>query len=364
MSIRFKDISSQITGTQATFSVGPAFYNLTSTLIIWNDKPLTQAVDYNENSDKQHVTLVGNGVAIGQSSNLPQPGDKLVIYYDDPSYTPLSSNFDVGTLKSDYLFGIDLKDAIGRILQDSTLANKLSIGIARMQRELLDFSLTPQVIKSTYVNGQQDASGNWIVMPDTVAQAQANLFEDPYDYDVNDYINWGFLVVRRKPIISVERIRLIYPTGQEIIQYPPEWIKIYHKFGQIQIVPMAGSFNQYPLIGQGAMYLPLMSGFLTKSVPSLIHVDYTAGLSVLPDDLKDAVYKLGAIEVLKFAGQAKAPGVASVSTSADGLSESTTLTQSANSQLFGALIKQLEDDVKKFIVDFKENQKGIDFRVA
>ena len=52
------------------------------------------------------------------------------------------------------------------------------------------------------------------------------------------------------------------------------------------------------------------TGFLTKNVPQLIHVDYTTGLTEIPDDLKDCVYKLGAIESLKLAGGGKMPGVA------------------------------------------------------
>ncbi len=354
MAIRFKDLTPQITGANTVFTIAPAAYDAGSTILLFNSGALTRVVDYTEDVGRQLITL----------NFTPTLTDKLTVYYDDPAISALPSGFQVSVLKSDYLFGLDLKDQFGNIMSDVTLGNKLSIGLARMERELRDFNLLPKVIKSSAVKGVLDSQGNYAVQPEPALEAAADIFEDPYDYDVKDYINWGYLALRRKPVVSIERIRLIYPTGQTIITYPNEWIKTYHKFGQVQIVPMAGSFNQYPLIGQGGMYLPLLSGFLTTNVPQLIHVDYTAGLTSIPDDLKDAIYKLGSIEILKQAGHGKAPGVASISTGVDGLSESTTLTQSGQTQMFGALIKNYEDDVKTFIKDFYQHQKGIDFRVA
>jgi hypothetical protein len=356
MAIRFRDLTAQIDGIRTDFSVSPTVYDVGSTIPVFNGETLTRTVDYNEDPNRQTIHLLFT----------PGLSDKLVVYFDDPRISPVPSSFDVPTLKAGYLFGLDLKDQFGNVMPDTTLGQKLTIGVARMEREMRDFSMTPKVIKSNIVNGVRDAGGGWAIEPEPAAQSAADMFEPPYDYDVIDYLNWGFLPLRRKPVISVERVRLIYPTGQTIITYPPEWIKLFPKFGQIQIVPMAGSFKQYPLIGQGAMYLPLMSGFMTKNVPQLIHVDYTTGLESgkIPDDMKDATYKLAAVEVLKLAGQGKAPGVAALSTSADGLSESTTLTQSGQTQLYGAIIKQYEDDVKMFLVDFMEHQKGIEFRVA
>jgi hypothetical protein len=309
-------------------------------MLVLNGAVQRPTVDYDENSDQQTLT----------TEFTPLLTDKLSVYYEEVVIVALPSGFTTAMLQSDYLFGLDLKDQIGRTLPDQVLANKITIAITRLQRELKDFSIIPQTVGAP---GPCDSPAPTF-----------DITEDPYDYDLNDYMNWGFLVLRRKPVISVQRIRLIYPTGQNIITYPSNWIKIYHKFGQIQIVPMAGSFSQYPLIGQGAMYLPLMSGFLTKSIPQLIYVDYTAGLAAVPADMTDAIYKMAAIDILRNAGQSKAPGVASLSTSADGLSENTTLTQSANTTLYGAQIKEYQADVKQFIVDFLENQKGIDFRVA
>ncbi len=354
MAQRTKDLTPQIgAGPTSVFTVSPASYDTGSTLLVKNGTVIENIpANYAENANRQTITLVVPAIST----------DKLWVYYEDPAISPLPASLQVSVLKSDYLFGMDLKDQFGNVMSDVTLGNKLSIGTARMERELKDFSLLPKVIKSSIVNGIQRADGSYAVDPDPVAQAAADIIEDPYDYDVKDYVQWGFIILRRKPVISVERIRLIYPTGQVILTYPNEWIKLYAKFGQIQVVPMAGATQ--PLIGQGSMYLPLMSGSLQSNVPQLIHVDYTAGLVSIPDDLKDAIYKLGAVEVLKVSGQGKAPGIASMSTGADGLSESTTLTQSANSQMFGPLIKQYEDDVKAFVKSYTETNRGIDFRVA
>jgi hypothetical protein len=349
MALRKVDLTPLIDGVRTAFTIAPAFFDPTTTLVLRNGSSL--AGFYTEGVDRQTLAL----------ASAPITTDTLVCYYNDDLFAPLPGDFDVAKLKSDYLFGLSLKDSNGNAMSDTTLGNKLSIGIARAQRELKDFSITPQVIKSTIVKGVQRADGSWAVLPEQAAIDVADVFEDPYDYDLNDYLKWGFLLLRRKPVISIERIRLIYPTGQNIIQYPQEWIKLYAKFGQVQIVPSTGTF---PSIGLGGMYLPLMSGFLMNNIPQLIHVDYTAGIAIIPDDMRDALYKYGAVEVLKTAGQAMAPGVASLSTGADGLSESTTLTQSANSQMFGPLIKQYEEDAKAFFKSYSETNRSIDFRVA
>lgn len=353
MAIRFKDLTSQIDGVNQIFTIAPDSFDLESTVLMYNGNSVTPVIDFTEDPARNKIT----------TTFIPQPNDKLVLYYSDPSISPVPDGIEVVTLKSDYLFGFDLKNQFNCIISDVTLGNKLSIAVARFEREMKDFNLTPKVIKSTAVNGILGDNGAFVTPPEPELAALADIIEDPYDYDVSDYMNWGYMRVRRKPIVTVERIRLIYPTGQTIIDYPHEWIKTNRKFAQIQIVPMAGSFKSFPLIGQGAMYLPLLSGFLTKNVPHLIHVDYTAGLTEIPDDLKDCLYKLGAIEVLKLAGGGKMPGVASLSTSADGLSETTTLTQSQTTQLYGSLIKQYEDDVKLFLKDYRVFQKGIDFAV-
>jgi len=341
-----EDLTSQVDGVNTTFVLAEEYEANTPQLFL-GGQCLRKDSDYVE-QPTTHSFLF---------NFVPTAGDALVCYYLTKfSVLQGSSGFDVLTMRQAYLFGLNLKDRAGNPITDQVLQQKLSLAISYFQREF-DIFITPTVIKSNAI------LGTTLELPEPLPY---DIIEPPYDYDVHDYMNWGYMRLRKIPVISIERVRLIYPTGQTIITYPNEWLKLYPKFGQLQIVPMAGSFKQYPLIGQGAMYLPLLSGFLTKNIPSLIHIDYTCGFKQgeIPLDFADIIYKKASIEILRIAGQAQMPGVASVSTGADGLSESTTLTQSAQTTLFQSYINEYKKDIEDFVNDFRETQKGINFVVS
>jgi hypothetical protein len=338
------DFTSIIDNTRILFTLPEPFETGTA-IVTLNDAVMRLGVDYTELPNTNQI----------QMAVAPTVGNTLVVFYFQRNAIRGVTSFTTAMLKTDYLFGLSLRDRAGNPITTLTMQNKIDISIAYFQRDF-DIFMLPTVIKSNAILGTTG------MPPENVYY---DLIEPPYDYNLNDYLNWGYLRVRRRPIISVERIRLIYPTGQEIITYPMSWLKIYPKFGQIQIVPLAGSFRQYPLLGQGAMYLPLLSGFLTKSVPSLIHVDYSCGFPVgqIPPDFADIVYKKAAIEVLRISGMAQFPGVASLTTGADGLSETTQLTQTGQTQLFGSYIDAYQKDIDAFLNDFRETEKGITFEV-
>jgi hypothetical protein len=147
--------------------------------------------------------------------------------------------------------------------------------------------------------------------------------DELHDYNVGDYIRFAFMQLYEWPVRSIERVAAIYPTGQQAMVFPPEWIKLNKEHGQFTMVPTQGSLSQV-MIGQGGSYLPLIYNGLS-SLPHLFHIDYTAGFdpNEIPWDVMDCIFKLAAVQTLTIAADTiYPPGLTSLSTGVDGLSQS------------------------------------------
>jgi len=146
--------------------------------------------------------------------------------------------------------------------------------------------------------------------------------DEKHDYYVNDYQLFAWIQLFEYPVISVNKIGVIYPTGQEVFNFPLEWVKLMEQHGQVQLVPTNGTLSQV-ILGRGGSYLPLIYqniGYL----PQLFHIDYTVGFAKdkYPMDILDAICKLATIEVLSIVGDSIfPPGVTSISAGIDGLSQ-------------------------------------------
>jgi hypothetical protein len=142
---------------------------------------------------------------------------------------------------------------------------------------------------------------------------------DPgYDYEPEFFHSpgWGFLKVRHKPLISVSRVRINFPsaTNSAFYDIPADWLRLDKKYGILQFVPTSGAGGT-PL---NAFMMSVLG--MGRSVPFSIAVTYTAGLANPAADypeLLDAVLKKATLKVLedRFFPQ-------SGSISADGLSQS------------------------------------------
>lgn len=147
---------------------------------------------------------------------------------------------------------------------------------------------------------------------------------DPaYDYDPGFFQGekWGFLVMRQKPLVSVGRVRFVYPAPTiGFYEIPGDWLRMDRKYGHIRFVPASSPFVA-PL---NAFILQALGG--GRTIPFAIEVDYVAGIENAAQtypDLIDAVKKLAVLKIIedKFLPQ-------SGSISGDGLSQSVSIDMS------------------------------------
>ncbi len=142
---------------------------------------------------------------------------------------------------------------------------------------------------------------------------------------------WGMLKLRHTPVQDVEWMRVSYPKQTDVAyEYPKQWLRIYYKYGHLQIVPdgLGAFFSQTAY----SMMMLMMSG----SVPLMFHIRYTAGLNDAQKnwpDLIDAINKLAVIKMVedKFFPQ-------SGSISADGLSQSVSVDTAKYKGMIDAIV--------------------------
>lgn len=240
----------------------------------------------------------------------------------------------VEQLKQRYLFGVDFRDDSGNFLDDSVFQFYIMAAIEWMEHQL-DIKL----LETTVVEKQ--------------------------DYNINDYQAYNFLQLDNYPLISVEEFNVQYPTGQTVVNYPNEWLRIDKEKGHIRVVPTAGTLSEI-LIGQGGSYLPAIYNGL-QSLPHLFEIRYTAGFEDcrVPANILDLIGMFASLGPFNIFGDLIAgAGIANVSLSIDGLSQSIGTTSSATNAGYGSRIIQYLKQIKEQIPVLRRYYKGIRMAVA
>lgn len=246
---------------------------------------------------------------------------------DDPSVADVLT---ISELKDIFLFGLDLTDDAGNPFPDVMFEWGIRSSIAFWERRL-DIR-----IKQTVFTGER------------------------YDYYRGDYLNWTVIKLRESPVVSVEGVRVTWPSNTTVIEFPSDWIQLRPDVGQVNIVPTSGTLSQV-LLTAGGSFLPLVASG-RDFVPNILEVDFTAGFETgeVPQDIRDAVAKLAAFAPLNVAGDLiVGAGIASKSISIDGLSQSINTTSSATNAGYGARLVQYEKELKRVTPVLERYYKGI-----
>ncbi len=152
---------------------------------------------------------------------------------------------------------------------------------------------------------------------------QRSIKNEHHDYQVTDYLRYGFIQLFRVPSMSVTQIRAVYPTGQTSQIFPSEWVRLNQTHSQVNLVPTGGSMSQV-IIGQGAEFFPLVFA-QAAFLPNLWEVDYISGFDpdAIPRIIIEAVSKYAISDILTTMSDTIYPlGIGSSSLSVDGLSQS------------------------------------------
>jgi hypothetical protein len=256
--------------------------------------------------------------------NLPLTKEDDTFTVSDPVVTP-------SEIRNKWCFGLPLNKSDGSVISDADIYGYIKGAVNEVERKL-SIALKPQTIRC-------NASAR------ALALTAYDVEEPPYDYDFKQFSQWGYLQLRKRPVLSVDDIKIVLPNGQEVLNLM-QWLKLYKKPAQLHVVPYAGT--PFMMVNVPGIAFPLLSGNLGRNLPQAIWVDYTAGMSPVPEDIKNVIAKIASIDVLGIAGDAILAGIASLSTSVDGLSESYSTTASATNATYGAHILQYQKEIDNF----------------
>ncbi len=198
--------------------------------------------------------------------------------------------------------------------------------------------------------------------------------DEPHDYYIGDYQQFAYLQANRYPVIDDKvnfpaSISAVYPTGQFIMAFPAEWVRLNSQHGQMQLVPTQGTLSSV-ILGQGGSYLPLIyrdMGYL----PSLFRASYTSGFKdgEMPETIIDAVCKMACINVLTVMQDTVMPvGLASISSGIDGVSQGVGLLPGPFKVRLDAYKKDLfgdnETGAPGLLKEIKDEYRGITWVVC
>lgn len=241
----------------------------------------------------------------------------------------------VDQLKGRYLFGIDLTDTQGNPVPLDTLQHFINTSVS-----YLEHSLDICIIQRT--------------------------FDEPYDYNANDYNNFGFLQLKKRPVSELEEIKAKFPNGQDLIDYPKEWYVLEKEAGQIQLSPVAGSFGSMAMTQNGS-YLPLLFG-LRDQWPHLFRIKYKAGFcpDQIPTVINEMIGMQAAIRIFEIMGDLVIkPGISGESVGLDGASVSKqTGGTSAPGGAFAGRVETYRRQLKEYMSAVRKYYNAIPLVIA
>jgi hypothetical protein len=230
-------------------------------------------------------------------------------------------------------FGIDVTDPrTGQYLPDAFYESKIESALAQAEK-MLDIVILPRVLS------------------------------EHHDYYRNDFSSFMYIKAHRRPILQLENVKLEY-GGSMVFNYPPKWWRLNHLGGSMEMLPtymlageqgalnLATAYSGYPMIAG----VPYLVG--NEFAPQMFHVDYVAGMlppkrrgvtqvNEMHPDLWNMIIKMALREVFEQWGRLIiGAGIANMSISIDGVSQSIDSTQSAMYGGASADIIQLDKDIQ------------------
>jgi len=231
-------------------------------------------------------------------------------------------------LKEEYLSGVPLVTKDGEPITDTVLNSHIRKSISWLERQV-EISIHPRVIE-----------------------------DERHDYYIDDYRNFAYINLNHFPVIKVTRWLAAYPGNNMIYDFILEWVHVHGRSGQIQLVPTQGTLSQV-IMTAGGNFLPLL--YAATHIPDFFHIDYVCGFKKgeVPDDVMDAVAKRAAIQILRLVGeQIGGLGIANMSVSIDGLSQSTGTTKEGGN-VFGGRIRDYKEELDQEVKALRNYYKGL-----
>jgi hypothetical protein len=233
-----------------------------------------------------------------------------------------------------YMWGVDARATNGASYTDAQIRFHINSSLAEMARRL---NIT---IKKKRIACEPQSRG---LKPGIDYDEE----ESYYQFRREKIQRSGMITTRKRPVISLKRLDL-FSRNNHIFT-------LLNNYTLDKTKGMIRFFNR-PLKMTESMRAVHNAispyGADTNNSQLFYAIDYVAGFEsadAVPDDLRAAIGKMCAIELLNIIGDGLLAGFSSSSLSLDGVSESFSSTQSATSATYGARIKEYGDELQEYI---------------
>ena len=268
-------------------------------------------------------------------------------------------------LRYDYLFGNELVSQTGnQTIENHTLLTHISRSIELWEKEL-NFDILPRMRRyrdpdnrgNILNNFNRDLSQEDIDRLNLMDQRQKGILftseGTEYDYNRKMSKQYFYLKLDHAPLERVVGIKLQDPMRKDYVDMTPDIISHEGLESVLEYYPRNTAFygTNIPLIFTQYMKYPY------DRFPNAVKVDYDTGFinaSMVPGDLIENIGKVAAMITMAKFGDGKTSALAGGSSSFNSISESFQTTLSATSAMFGARIKQYQDEIKEWM---KENKQ-------
>jgi len=227
-------------------------------------------------------------------------------------------------------------DQLGLADAAELYGDAIAAAVSRFEREL-QIALERKVIVQRLAN--EDTSGE-----------EYDLLEPPLDYatgsiDRRTLPRWR---MRRRPVQSVQRVRLMFSAEYPVLDVPLDWVRVQQNLGVLSILPVG---TQGALaIQQGVWFMPLVDQAWPWSViPQFVCVDYTAGYDDPANDSRLAEMRVYLAKAAAGYVLEAVQGLVPSSVSLDSFSQPF--------EPVGQRLERLNAEVDKFLVSYARTHR-------
>ena len=171
--------------------------------------------------------------------------------------------------------------------------------------------------------------------------------EELQDFDKDLFNDYIYIRLRQYPLATIHSLQIVYgENGETVWDIPQDIIqRKIDDFGIIQVLPWRG-------VAVGEQFDPALVPFITGTVaahyaPNVLKIVYDAGMSGDLDwDILRAIGLLASMHPFNILGDVViGAGIASISTSFDGISQSVNTTASAENSAYSSRIIQYRKEL-------------------
>lgn len=206
-------------------------------------------------------------------------------------------------------------------------------------------TMTPELLKD-FIQGAVADLETEMKMPLFATRVRERL-----PFDRNEFESFGFFVLNKRPVSSVQSLRLESAEGTNFFEIPLNWIETGNvTSGQLNIIPLSPgnmntAFAQLSGAPAGLIYMQLLRGM--QWLPAYFTCEYTVGY---PDDafpriINNLIGTQAAMNILSNLAATHARS-SSLSLGIDGMSQSV---GNPGPQLFDGRIRTLDQEKQKMI---------------